>query len=319
LKVYERLRAATGKGIEGRYLYCGRKALTVAEYKGNPVDFLQEQFKKRELSHFEWIFKALGLRQFYKDKQGSLKESITDISALGTFLDRRQKNAQNYFCNHLKDEERTVVYDTGYNGSISEDISLLTGGKKIDKIYLWATSKDTQRNLENGTHTIVLSGTRSDNISAYVFIIEECFSSLEKSVLEYDGDKPVFDNSDVISGTTKKCLAELHKGIFDYTNTFINYFGPLISSICDVNGKYIIDYMRNIFLNWEDHSIGLFKDICFEDYLMKYSSDGSDSLFEKILVCFPNTTEAKRKMRKISTLGLLQTVKLHIKRINEHI
>jgi predicted HAD superfamily hydrolase len=73
--VYEYLRNVIHKGKEGKYIYCGRKALSIAEYHENVIEFLEVMFNKitydaTDKEKIKYLFKGIGISDFYKEDGG---------------------------------------------------------------------------------------------------------------------------------------------------------------------------------------------------------------------------------------------------------
>ncbi|GHU40707.1 hypothetical protein FACS1894190_07940 [Spirochaetia bacterium] len=279
--VYEYVRNILHKGIEGKYIYCGRKALSISDYDGDAFKFVESIYKnkiKTFNNSFEFAFKSVGISEFFKGGEATIAESINDIQKLETALKTRKKEAVDYFSKQFEHENRVLVYDTGYSGSVSDSLVKLTG-KKVDKIYLWETRFDKDKSLKeqnnntvfdknNKTKTLVLVNDVV-TVLPYNLLFEECFSSTEKSCTGYEHGKPVVDEGETINEDTIKSITTVQNGILEFVKCFCNKFKNYLSALTDVNVRSVFDNLSSHLYDAKDQSINLFSNVIYEDYMGK--------------------------------------------------
>jgi len=295
-KVYELLRNIVGSGIPGRYIYCGRRALSIVHYKGNALDYITDIYKGAKQSNtaytIEDLFSSLDLENYYiktnncADNVGSIKNYITDYNALSLELEKRKNNAVQYFQQIFSGSGRGVIFDCGYSGSVSNFIYKLSN-HKIDKIYMWETAQNRTMDKINKTKTNLLFSDL-DKITPFHLLFEEVFSPLEPSCLGYENKdgvmSPVFDTSEIFSDKMRCDLTEMHNGVYNYIKRFCSYFTGFISYFGIVDFKIVFDYTMEHLFNEKDESLSLLRNIMFYDRY--FEGNVGDSLSNKL--CLKN-------------------------------
>ncbi len=276
-KVYELLRNSVGTGIPGKYVYCGRRALSIVYYKGNALDYLSNIYKDTKLSNaaytIEDLLCSLCLENYYiktnncDNNVESISNYISDYNALSLELEKRKNSAVQYFLQIFSNTGKGVIFDCGYSGSVSNYIYKLTN-QKIDKIYMWETEQNKVIDKINMTKTNLLF-TNVNEIMPFHLFFEEVFSPLESSCLGFENKdgvmSPVFDTTEVFSDKMRSDLTEVHNGVYNYIKKFCSYFDKFIPCFGIVDYKTVFNYTMAHFFDEKDESLGLLRNIVFYD------------------------------------------------------
>ena len=296
-KVYEMLRKAVGAGILGEYMYCGRRALNIACYNNNTLDYISSTYDDIKQQNKDYtikdLFHSLDIVEYYTETDNysrngiKIESYVSNQKALSLEFDKRKKVAIRYFHQVFDNAKKRVMFDCGYNGSVSDYIYRLSK-KKIDKIYMWETTQNKYIDIKNSTKTYSLF-TDFERIKPFHLLFEELFSPLEPSCIGYKEENgkifPVFDNSEIFSEEMKHDLTEIHKGIFDYTSKFCQYFASYLPYFYTVDYKSVFDYTMKHLFEEKDQSLNLMHNINFYDKY--YDGNISNSLSNKL--CTKNT------------------------------
>jgi predicted HAD superfamily hydrolase len=293
-KVYEMLRKAAGSGIPGKYIYCGRRALNIAHYKGNALDYMTGIYNNiRQLNTIyttEELFNSLNLERYYvktdnfDNNPETINNCISDYKALSLDLDKKKDNAIKYFNQLFGGTGKGVVFDCGYSGSISDFIYHLLN-KRIDKIYMWEMEQNKTLDRVNKTKTYLFFENYQE-IRPFELLFEEIFSPLETACTGYENNNgvmsPVFDTNEIFSEKMKCDLTEIHNGVFDYIIKFCSYFSGLIPYFGIVDYQSVFACTMGHLFNERDESLSLMRNIVFYD---KYH-DGNmaNSLSNKLII-----------------------------------
>jgi len=281
-RVYEELRKKIKCGIPGEYIYCGRRSLSISYYSNDAESYvlkvLSEMPKGVETKD---VFAFLNLEEYYVERDDT-KGGNVNYDKISAELEKKKKNAQRYFYDMLNFDDKAVVFDVGYSGSISDSILKLIG-KKVDKIYLWETKKNKLRDKKNGTKTYCFFENYAE-IVPFNLAFEELFSPLESACIFYEEaeDKicPVFDSAEAFNGQMKQDMLLIHAGVLDYVGKFLEFFGEYFHCFSSIDNLTVFKYTSNHFFDEKDESIHLFKNIKFLDIFTEVNI--VDSLANKL-------------------------------------
>ena len=291
-KVYELLRRVVGSGVPGNYVYCGRRALDIANYTDNALDYIADSYYKIKQIHsiytIKELFKSMNLNEYYIDADNSInyeadiRNYISDLNALSFELESRKAYVAKYLNDVFSDVERGVIFDCGYSGSVSDFLCKLTK-KRIDKIYMWENKQNKIIDKKNITKTYLLF-QNFRTVQPFNLLFEELFSPLESACIgfiEKNGEVlPVFDTSETFSDEMKRDVNTIHDGVINYVKDFCWYFEGFLPYFDNVDYQLIFDYTMKHLFNEDDESINLFSNIIFHD---KYhDGDAVNSLADKL-------------------------------------
>ena len=303
--IYDLIRNNRPEYLESRYIYGGRQAYNIASYEGDVFKYLTA--KTNHLSEYtlvnlfdtlvkknyldekypsEWLNKS----NFNEDKEDGFKKLKKILSKhhaeIKQILDERKNSVSDYYNKeiNLNNERRSITFDVGYSGSISEGISPLINGK-VDKLYLWQTRKNEISDKKNGTNSIVLCGYQDeDKEKPPVFLaIEELFSPLEKSCTGFKkaGDKifPIFEDELQFPAKMKNDLKEIQEGTITFAKDVLNILDKYSKHFQFSSIHKFLNPFYYSFNSATDNSIHLLDDICFND---NFSRNNQISLSSKI-------------------------------------
>ena len=320
LRVYELLRNVTGKGIPGKYIYCGRRALNIAYYDNDVIDYISRQKKQMELFISKYPFEISELfssmridKKFYKenncDNNENIEDYINDLFSVSVIFNERKENTKEYFCKILKGIKKGVVFDCGYSGSVSDSIYCLTN-ERVNKIYMWEEEKNKDIDKKNNTKTHLLYHNFLA-IKPFHLIFEELFSPAEATCIGYEKRneemQPIFDEDEVFSDIMKNDLTRVHEAVLDYVKKFCKHFNKYLLYFDCIDYQLIFDYtMKNLFIE-KDESINLFSNILFPDEI----GEG------KYILSLTNKLIFKNRNNSCKGSILFNTSMLHINKYNK--
>jgi len=319
MKVYELLRNITAKGIPGRYIYCGRRAINIAYYDNNVFDYLSNNKNKmKKIYHknnfdisefFSYMNIDKGLyKENHSDNIENIEDYIIDKNSVSIEFDARKKNASKYFNNMLKGIRKGIIFDCGYSGSVSDSIYRLTK-KRVDKIYMWEEEKNKYVDKKNDTKTYTFFNNYL-SILPFNLIFEELFSPAEGTCIGYEkinGElQPVLDEDEVFSDIMKNDLAVIHEAVLDYVKEFCLHFNKYLLFFDCIDCQKVFNYATKHLFNERDESINLFSNISFYDK----TNEG------KYLYSLTNKLILKNNQNSCKGNILLNTDILHIKKSN---
>lgn len=147
---------------------------------------------------------------------------------LQNYLDNLRTNALAYYGKQFENSiGKEVVFDLGYGGSISRALNNITN-LRVDKIYLWQSSKNKRWDKKQHTHTFCPTNFLTLFRLGVHLIYEELFSPLQGSCIGFDKQaKPLLENLS-FSSQTKDTFSEVHKASEQF-----------IKDICDRFGDYL--------------------------------------------------------------------------------
>lgn len=202
MKAYQLLKKNySDKKLEAYYLYASRRAYScLAEDdiyyrmsdKNMSNDYTLEDFIITSVLEPDLQKKILSVIPEYQLSLSIKKcrEECVDIlmqfhDELKTEHEQKKRIAKKYYnkmFNHSGN--RCLIFDCGYSGSVSNSLyHAFDKTIKFDKIYLWETAENKQRDIENGTKTFVTIG---GNRPAWMdILIEDTFSPLQGSCIGF--------------------------------------------------------------------------------------------------------------------------------------
>lgn len=295
MMVYQKL-GKSANAVTASYLYASRSSLTYGYYK-DFFDFF-DQFEPAVSYRLPDFVEYFIIDQNLREKVlGSLsKAEITcDLSEdplsarrallrfreeLNAYFARQKELAEKYYSQIFQNfEDRQLVFDCGYSGSVSAGLMSIRKDLIIDKYYLWQTEQNIKQDKRYRTRTFCRF--QSNVPYGINLIIEECFSPVQGSHIgfdEKDGVAPVYENFscsenlrtdlDVIKQTTQEYVAFFSSVFHGYLNAF-----PI--------GKDDVfsDIGRFAFLRSPTAELRIFEHFKFPD---RYSRGKNESLSAKI-------------------------------------
>lgn len=289
-----------GRYIPSEYIYGSRVAYWTGTYS-SIYDLLKQQYLCFLSDYtFEDFINAYiadeetnrNIKEKYSEQELNLSAKDNFIECYGllnradalfkTYYDNQKQLAQKYYDEIFKSEnDRIVVFDVGYSGSISMGLSKLTP-KTVDKIYIHETLKNIFRDNKYQTYTYILkNGIESNKYSNLDLLLEECFSPLEGTCTGFKEENnkiiPTLDKMN-ISIEMKNAHQELNETSEIFARNLIKLFGEYFQylNITDINP--IIECIDNNFKNNADEK-EIFRDIVFNDTATRHNQV---SLKEKI-------------------------------------
>ena len=340
MEAYKMLSEGKAK-IKSRYLYAGRNLYTIAFYDDSPIDLINKRIKQKSYDPcctLGLLFDSLiGVRLFEKndpeynillsDKkviQTTKKIISLNKNFISELLLNKKKGVNLYYNKSIQfnKQDRAVVFDCGYSGSVSDAIGRITD-KKIDKVYIWETEKNKRKDKKNKTKTFLLSGGLfSIPFSGFELVLEELFSPLEGScvgITDLDnGFKPVFDESTVFSDLMREDLSAIHKGALDFVKDINNFFSKYFDSFSIETIDFTFEPLAGCLRSKRDLGIRHLENILFPDPYYGINSVLADKIEEKFFDFFKRTEFTNKKRMLAGRLnysrssGLKIAIHLHL-------
>lgn len=158
---------------------------------------------------------------FNKDKTLIISILERFNKELSDYMENHKKESQNYYKYIFKNEERVVVFDCGYSGSISVALSKILN-KKVDKIYLWEEKANKIKDSKNGTTTYLLLNEYRLFLSQNL-IYEEIFSPIEGGCLSFKNNHPILEEIEINSKMKEK-YSIIEEDVKSYMENICNHF-----------------------------------------------------------------------------------------------
>lgn len=269
--------------IEARYIYASRRAyeclldkniisrLDDNTYYANDYtlnDFLM--FLLPEKSKYLAVNSKIGDQYLTKSisKNKKLCKSIlsANLNVIEEMYEQRRIVTSAYYSKLFKSSnDRILIFDCGYSGSISENLMSMDSVYKIDKVYLWETKLNLERDLKNGTRTFVAVG--GEKPAWLDVIIETFFSSYESSCIGFQiVNKDIIPIFEDLSYETKNytALKSAHDQVYLYLERFISLFGEYTEFFGQEDVTSIAQIADIIFSGRKSNQL-IFDGIFFED------------------------------------------------------
>lgn len=233
--------------IPSKYVYSGRRAYFSA-ITDSLIDYIQNKVEidggiyyplKLIIDTYiidkqtkELIYSKLTKTELNLDFSTQKEECINILTKLSDILSdyfaEHKRNVSQYYNNIVSDASRDIIFDCGYSGSVSDAITKITN-KPIDKIYLWQTDKNVQKDAENNTKTFVLMNNEKIFPTQHL-VYEELFSPLEGGCLGFDNGIPILES---VKFDNKMCeeMEEFQNSVEKYINDICDYFGDYVQYI----------------------------------------------------------------------------------------
>jgi len=305
-KIYDLLRGGNNKYLESKYIYCGRQAYDVANFDGEVFEYLSGKVNHLEnytLANLldalvekdylfnkypkEWLDNAI----YKNDANDGFKKLKMIINKYGDnikdILEKHKSLVREYYKSsiELNNNNRAIIFDVGYSGSISKSISKITSGK-IDKMYLWQTKTNEENDNKYGTSTLVFAGYQEQRINKppIHIVLEELFSPLEQTCIGFDKLEnntfiPIFYKDQPFSEKMINDLNIIQNGAISFTIDTINLLKPYLALQDYNNCNTFLSVLKYSFTSPIDDGVKLMDNIVFMDH---FSRNDAASLATKI-------------------------------------
>ena len=290
MKAYNKLIRNGDKYLKSKYIYAGRRLYNVSNFENNILDYLTSNdgfneyytIKNLLISRVGTeIIEIIDLNKFnldikyYDDKRNNysflnelINEYKDDITKL---LNQKKENLYKYYNDIIElKNDRAIVFDIGYSGSISIAIEKIIN-KKIDKIYIWQFTNNPINDIKYSQKTYCLYKEINSYLNRYLNIFyEELFSPLEKSCIEVFNDgnnnfKLIFDESESFSDNMIIDLNSIHNGALKFIDDINDLLGKYLSSFEFITDNLMMKSLIYLQESITDKSLLNLKNIKFED------------------------------------------------------
>lgn len=273
-KVYDILNEDK-KHIKSKYIFAGRRAYGILSTK----DFLEysttginDEIPFRDVLQTKYpILDLEKITKFDLVEHLNLKNNKNEILS---FLEKNseyfefmynvlKKEASNYYKSFISENKngREIVFDCGYSGSVSENLSIAFG-LPCDKIYLAQTDTNKEKDLLKNTITYCILKDGKYPPLGINLIYEEFFSPLQGGVVCFCNNKPKFENIS-FSSTMNDIYKMIEHNVKDYAVVFKDQFKSLLSFFKSLDSKKIQDNMVEYLK--QDDNLALLEKMKFPD------------------------------------------------------
>jgi FMN phosphatase YigB (HAD superfamily) len=246
-------------GKPSSYLYCSRRAYFTSKFNGDILSFLFDNsrdgyfsvrrlmesiFYDLDLPLCKLLISQFTLEELESDYRVNIEKIENVISRytneLSHYLYDQKNNAIQYYKKNIivNQSNRSVVFDIGYSGSVSNSIGKLTG-YKIDKIYTREEFTNRKRDEENDTKTWLLLDKTELIVSEfpYLFLIfEELFSSQEAACVGFikNSDEscfPIISNDECYETIMWESLQAINEACLRYVELAAKVFKKYLKDL----------------------------------------------------------------------------------------
>ena len=169
----------------------------------------------------------------------------------------------------LQINEKSLIVDIGYAGSLQKTL-FTTTGQKIDGLYFIVNEKINELKNYGLKYVSYIDNTSKliPNFFKYVQLFELFFSATHPSVAglekEMNHFKPIFDSIN-FSEKTNKVLAFLHNGAVDFVDDYLAKHKDLFFEIDTFPSDLVLHNILNFFEKPSIEEAKLFDEVIFED------------------------------------------------------
>lgn len=295
--VYEILNKNSAK-LDSKYIYAGRRAYGILKIN-NFIDYVFQNISE-EISFGDVLsmkfpdknfldsvdipdeIKSLNITKYRKDRHEAIVFLKKHHAEFHTEFENMRNSTSQYYKSLAGKKKRTrkIVFDCGYSGSVSENLSAAFG-LPVDKIYLYETAENKVKDKKDGTKTITLLKDSEIPLLGVNLIYEELFSPLEGGCIAFKDGKPIFENVE-FSNEMCEIFSFIKNCVSDYTEIFFSVFKDYLWLFNSLD----FGTLQNNFIEAirENDNSKFFKEIIFPDSVM-YKENYS--LTKKICDVFP--------------------------------
>lgn len=198
----------------------------------------------------------------------------------------KKQYAEKYYKKQLGSSgRRSVVFDLGFGGSISDSI-MAAIKKPLDKVYLFSIHPNEELDRINNTHTYNVIPA-SDVPPHYAHMVyEELFAKPEGGCIGFKNGHPVLESIDIPEGMQLKYDFMLSK-TFELTDKFVDLFGKYIDKFNITSFRALYQPLVDLVFKYAKEAKEYFADISFSDLVANLDAQ---NLSEKLSIKIPYTT-----------------------------
>lgn len=269
--------------IPSHYFYVGRRAYNsivnpdIVEYANNLIPFDPEKTNLKDFLDgviFDENVKNEILSSLTKEEINfnfsKNKNEILDIlNKNSEIVDKYYKEsaaeAYSYYQGFISDNERELVFDIGYSGSIGVAMKKVWN-KPVDKVYLWQSLKNKAIDALNLTKTYPLfEGIEARTRTVqFALVLEELFSPCCGGCIGFKSGKPIFEEFTASSQMRQK-YDLIKSSIEQYTQDAIDVFGNYVSFLEIEEPRALLSPLDFSLSSSPYNEFALLKDIRFPD------------------------------------------------------
>ena len=220
---------------------------------------------------------------FCKERRKAL-EVLERLSArLEELMEARRTRARLYYGRVFAaaEEERLLVFDVGYSGSVSTALSAVTG-KPVDKLYCWQNKANAALDKQTGSRTYLLVG--GDDYSPYHLVLEELFAPCEGGVVDFDPQGRPLQESFSATEDMRATLMAIREECLAWARDLVGRFGDYAPLLAADAPSGVLHLLRGWFHDCSLSNGMVLRPVVFPDPVY---CDRTQSLEEKLDVRLP--------------------------------
>ena len=299
LKSYEIFRQALGSGLlEGEYLYASRLSYRClvedSFYDRLKNDAFSDSFTLRDylralvsdknaleaflaqLDPDSLALSASKNRDECLEACGKLEPGISE------YFEKKRQLTRAYYAGRQKPlRNRILVFDSGYNGSVSMLSKAAEPSCIVDKVYIWGSEENQRRDQRDGSVTYLVSDEKPfERCAAYELWISHPTDGTCIGITSADGKAVPYLEEKTVSAEALRDIERIQKTALGAVKEFAETFGDLVFLYADTHEISAYTKLADLFLE-QPRILSLFKHLQFEDAVSKVYDHRSLSDFLK--------------------------------------
>ena len=326
-RVYDKFNCEGKK--ETKYLYVSRSTYQYTLFR-DCGDRIRNTSMHGEMSFGDYIDSVVfddrsreNIKKNYSQEQLQLKvnynkdiclELIKKDNNMISFFKQQTRNVMKYYGKIFGKEDKIIIFDCGYSGSIAEGIkSTLRSDIIIDKVYLWETKENQEKDAKYHTRTYpIFQNLHKIWLSA---ICETMLSSVEGSCLgieQINGCLVPFLEEKGGVDESITIIKEIQKESIEIIKVFVDLLGGYID-IFELNERdELLKAVLKIFDKLHLNNSGILDQILVTDgYMIK-----STRKLSKIICLQNNSFKGNMELKKQFIKNICKRLNTIVKKMN---
>lgn len=277
--VHDALRERLG-GPEGVYFQAGRRAYfpfqesSFMEYartrkvaadmeRYTLADLLTGHFGDEAAPLLERLAPEERALPFCKERQRGLAVLARLEPELEQLAAARRERARRYYEKVFSaEEQRVLVFDVGYSGSVSAALTV-AAGRPVDKLYCWQNEVNAALDRRLGTRTFALMG--SSPYMPWHIVFEEMFSPCSGGAVDFDEHGEPLTEALAFSPEMRAALEDAHEECLAFARETAERFGEYAPLLAGADPDGVLTLLRQWFQTVPLGNRAIFRSIVFPD------------------------------------------------------
>lgn len=252
-RVYDIFKERFNYLLDSKYVYTGRKSYFSAKYEtfelfcASLSNDITPRIFIRKFVYDEQILKKLNVSEINLDSVGDMPIFLNkNQELLSKYYENHRNEAKKYYASITSNSDREIIFDIGYNGSISS-ISYYIN-KIIDKIYFRQSPKNIEIDnlLKSKTFCLLKHG-----IPFSLLPFEEFLAPLEGSTIGYTNSEPILEKEEY-SDRMVKVYSRISYIVCDVTRKLIDHFDYYSKELMIDDSYVLFRFYHSVIINRTD-------------------------------------------------------------------